>query len=150
MTATPPDFARPSHKQPAPPRKSPLSVAESPGFVSPGEQKDDSHLNPKSPISGRKDFIPWSSCRAHALGEANPLLAKNPNYLEMGATPARRQERWREFMLGEDPKGAAIARQDGVRGAADFRAATPMHRSRAAGRGRGRPRKMEAEGGISS
>jgi putative transposase len=89
---------------------------------------------------------PWSSCRAHALGEPNPLLAQNSYYLELGATPARRQERWREFLLDEDPKEAVIARQDGVVGEADFREATAMHRSRAAGRGRGRPRKTEVEG----
>jgi hypothetical protein len=66
--------------------------------------------------------------------------------LELSTDPTRRQERWREFLLGEDPKEAASARQVGVLGAADFREATAMQRSRAAGRGRGRPRKTGVEG----
>jgi putative transposase len=33
---------------------------------------------------------PWSSCRAHALGEVNDLVDDNPYYLELGAAPARR------------------------------------------------------------
>jgi putative transposase len=86
---------------------------------------------------------PWSSCRAQALGEANDLVDPNPYYLELGADPARRQQRWREFLLGEDPKEEAIRRQDWLVGDEGFRQEAAEHRSWPVGRGKGRPRKSD-------
>jgi putative transposase len=90
----------------------------------------------------------WSSCRAYALGEPDPLLADNPYYLELAATPERRQQLWQEFLLGEDAKEKAIAAGDWLVGATDFRKQTVEARGRPQGRGRGRPAK--ASGAFSS
>jgi hypothetical protein len=46
----------------------------------------------------------WSSCRAYALGEANELLSYKVWYQDLGSEAARRQERWRVFLLGDDSK----------------------------------------------
>jgi putative transposase len=54
----------------------------------------------------------WSSCPAYALGEPDPLLAENPWYQELGSTAAKRRRRWREFVLGEDPREEKIGRDD--------------------------------------
>jgi putative transposase len=81
----------------------------------------------------------WSSCRAYALGEANPLLATSPWYEELAADPRRRQVLWRDFLLGDDPKEAAVRRQDWVLGSAGFRRQMQRRAARPAPRLRGRP-----------
>ena len=48
----------------------------------------------------------WSSYRAHALGEADPLITPHPVYLALGATSDMRREAWR------DTCGASIAVED--------------------------------------
>src|SRR5438270_4268141 len=50
----------------------------------------------------------WSSCRAYALGQADPLLTLDPSYLEMSPDASRRQQLWREFLLGDDPREGKI------------------------------------------
>jgi putative transposase len=84
---------------------------------------------------------PWSSCRAQALGEANDLVDENPYYLELSADPTRRQERWRGFLLDDDPKEESIRNQDWVIGSEGFRQGATEHRSRPARRAKGRPKK---------
>ncbi|HEX9628344.1 MAG TPA: transposase [Acidiferrobacterales bacterium] len=44
---------------------------------------------------------PWSSCGAHALGRADPVVRDHAQYLTLGATPAERQARYRELCRRE-------------------------------------------------
>jgi putative transposase len=85
----------------------------------------------------------WSSCRAYALGEENPLLHYNEYnvwYRGLGATSEERQARWREFLLGDDPHEEEIRRGDWVEG--DGAKRRRMQQEGAwPGRRRGRPRK---------
>ncbi len=60
---------------------------------------------------------PWSSAAAYALGRADRLLAVNPWY-ERFAESAARQQRWREFLVGEDPPEEDVRRAEGVLGSA--------------------------------
>jgi putative transposase len=47
---------------------------------------------------------PWSSYRANALGQPDPLLVPHPLYLALGATDAARQAAYRElFETGMEP-----------------------------------------------
>jgi putative transposase len=64
---------------------------------------------------------PWSSCRAYACGEADPLLTEDPCYTELSPEPARRQQLWREFLCGDDPREGGIARGDWAVGDEGFR-----------------------------
>jgi putative transposase len=80
----------------------------------------------------------WSSCRAYALGEVDPLLATNASYLALGATPQRRQALWQAFLLGEDPKEAQVRRGDWVIGDEAFRARMQRPAARPQPRQRGR------------
>ena len=41
------------------------------------------------------EAYPWSSCRAHALGEASDWLVAHPLYLRLGRTPEERQAAYR-------------------------------------------------------
>jgi putative transposase len=82
----------------------------------------------------------WSSCRAYALGEPDPLLADHPWYRELGSTAAARQQRWREFLLGEDPREQEIRRGDWLIGEQGFRGRMHRPQARALPRRRGRPR----------
>jgi putative transposase len=63
----------------------------------------------------------WSSCRAYALGSADPLLADNPWYEELSPEAARRQHLWQAFLLGEDPKEERVRQADWVVGNETFR-----------------------------
>jgi hypothetical protein len=63
----------------------------------------------------------WSSCRAYALGEADPLLAHNPWYEALALEPARRCSLWRALLAGADPKEDAVRRGDWVIGGPDSR-----------------------------
>jgi putative transposase len=93
---------------------------------------------------------PWSSARAYALGEANPLLTESPEYLALAESPGRRQQLWREFLLGEDVREEEVRRGDWAIGDADFRRRVRLEQGRPAPRRRGRPPKAVAqEGGIS-
>jgi putative transposase len=88
---------------------------------------------------------PWSSCRAYALGVADPLLAENPWYLELGSEPAVRQQRWRQFLIGEDPREEVFRRSDWAAGDDDFAGRLRTSRGRPVPRRRGRPRKPKGE-----
>jgi len=82
----------------------------------------------------------WSSCPAHALGVADPLLSYNVWYQSLGSDAQERQQRWREFLLGDDPHEELVRRGDWVIGDEAYgrrlqrTAARPTRR-------RGRPRK---------
>ena len=80
----------------------------------------------------------WSSCRAYVLGEEDPLLAPNPSYLDLAATPKRRQALWQAFLLGEDPKEEEVRRGDWVIGDEAFRARMDHRAARPQPRQRGR------------
>ena len=64
-------------------------------------------------VAGPWDY-PWSSCRAYALGESDPLLWYNVWYQGLAAVSSLRQQRWREFLLGDDPQEAVVRRGDWV------------------------------------
>jgi putative transposase len=74
-------------------------------FKSPVIQ-DDEHLlivlryieaNPlRAKIVARAEDYPWSSYRAHALGEANDLLDNCSTFEELSPYPAVRQRKWAE------------------------------------------------------
>ena len=87
----------------------------------------------------------WSSARAYALGEADPLLAENPEYLALAEAPARRQQLWREFLLADDPREEVVRRGDWAIGDDHFRRRVLVAQGRPAPRRRGRPRKAGAE-----
>jgi putative transposase len=81
----------------------------------------------------------WSSCQAYACGEPNALLAPNPWYDELASTPAWRQELWRAFLMGDDPKEEVVWQEDWIIGSASFRRRLRRQRGRPAPRRRGRP-----------
>jgi putative transposase len=86
---------------------------------------------------------PWSSCPAYALGVADPLLSYNVWYQGLGGDPEARQGRWREFLLGDDPREAAVATADWVAGSDAERRRLYRPQARPARR-RGRPRQAPA------
>jgi putative transposase len=86
----------------------------------------------------------WSSCRAYALGETDPLLASNPWYEQLSPNPTRRQRLWREFLLGEDPKEETIQASEWAIGSEDFRRRLQRPASRPVPRDRGRPPKRQS------
>jgi putative transposase len=87
---------------------------------------------------------PWSSCRAYALGEANPLLSPNGWYQELSPEPARRQVLWRDFLTRGDPKEAIVRCGDWVIGDDAFRRELHQPKARPVPRSRGRPREVIA------
>lgn len=55
-------------------------------------------LNPvRAQLVAKPDEYRWSSYAAHALGRPDRILVQHPLYLCLGATPAARQEAWREI-----------------------------------------------------
>jgi putative transposase len=82
----------------------------------------------------------WSSCRAYALGVQDSLLSYNVWYRDLGPDAPRRQQRWREFLLGEDPHEEAIRGGDWIEGSEAYRRRMQRAEARPARR-RGRPRK---------
>src|SRR5262249_39626032 len=87
---------------------------------------------------------PWSSARAYALGGRDPLLADTPWYRELAEEAGRRQQLWREFLLGDDPREAAVRQGDWAVGDDAFRRRMRQEHGRPAPRRRGRPRKERA------
>ncbi|HLJ96596.1 MAG TPA: transposase [Gemmataceae bacterium] len=81
----------------------------------------------------------WSSCRAYALGESDALLTSNPWYEQLSIERARRQELWRQFLLGEDPKEEALHASEWAIGDEDFRRRLQRPAGRSVPRDRGRP-----------
>ena len=86
---------------------------------------------------------PWSSCRAYACGEADPLLTEDPCYTELSPDPARRRQLWREFLCGDDPREEAIARGGWAVGDDGFRGRMAQVLGRPLPRPRGRPPKAK-------
>jgi hypothetical protein len=82
----------------------------------------------------------WSSCPAYALGAANPLLSYNVWYQSLAADAAGRQQRWREFLLGDDPHEELARRGDWTVGDDSFRRRM-QHTAARPARRRGQPRK---------
>ena len=89
----------------------------------------------------------WSSARFYGLGVPDPLLADNPYYLELSPAEKQRRQKWREFLLGEDPKEEAFQQGDGAVGDEAFRLRAWQERGRPAPRCRGRPRKSAKPAG---
>jgi putative transposase len=90
----------------------------------------------------------WSSARAYALGQTDPLLAQNAEYLALAQDAVRRQELWREFLMKEDPVEEAVRREDWAIGDDDFRRGMLQQQGRPARRQRGRPPKRADATGI--
>jgi len=65
---------------------------------------------------------------------------------ELASEAQDRQERWRSFLLGEDPREQAVRRGDWVIGDDAFRLQVPQARGRPVPRGRGKPRKSSKPG----
>lgn len=84
----------------------------------------------------------WSIAAAYALGEADGLLATNPWYEALAATAAARRQRWRAFLVGEDPREDAVRRAEGWRGPEDLGSRIVDHHGRRVARRRGRPAKV--------
>jgi putative transposase len=103
----------------------------------------------RNPVEARLVALPWdyawSSARAYALGEANPLLADNPEYLALAPGAERRQRLWRALLRGADPKEEVVRRGDWALGSARFKARLLVSQGRPAPRRRGRPRKPRAD-----
>jgi putative transposase len=72
----------------------------------------------------------WSSCRAYALGEVDPLLSDNPHYRECSSEPGRRQARWRQFLTEADPNEAQVRDATWVLGEEAFRRRVAMQAGR--------------------
>ena len=89
----------------------------------------------------------WSSCRAYACGDVDPLLAENAYYLESGADDSSRQGHWREFLIQEDLKEPLIRRADWAVGDEPFPKQLQGLHGRAVQRRRGRPPKSRVERG---
>ncbi len=95
-------------------------------------------------LVGQPWDYPWSSARAYALGATDVLLAPNPWYEELAATPRQRQELWRQFLLGDDPREATVRQADWAIGDEAFRQRLQQRQGRPARRRRGRPLKQRA------
>ena len=129
-------------------------------FKSPAIEADAYLLNcgryvERNPVEAALAAMPWdyrwSSARAYALGEPDALLAPNPWYEALADEAGRRQARWREFLLGDDPQEAAVRGEDWVVGGTAFRRRMQRQQARPAPRGRGRPlRAAEQAGAFSS
>jgi putative transposase len=92
----------------------------------------------------------WSSHRANALGQANPLIQPHPIYLGLGPTPGQRLAAYRALFADGVPAAetesirSALQRQHPL-GSQQFRAAIEAQLGRRAGPGRiGRPRRAPA------
>ena len=90
----------------------------------------------------------WSSARVHATGAADPLVTESAGYHELASQAQDREERWRGFLLGEDPREQAVRRGDWVIGDDAFRLQVSEARGRPMPRGRGRPRKSSKPGQV--
>jgi len=90
----------------------------------------------------------WSSARVHATGAADPLVTECAEYHESASEAQDREERWRGFLLREDPREQAVRRGDWVIGDDAFRLQVSQARGRPAPRGRGRPRKSSKPGQV--
>ncbi|MEZ5522731.1 MAG: transposase [Dokdonella sp.] len=61
-------------------------------------------LNPvRARMVGRPEDHPWSSHRANAMGESNPLLTAHETYLSLGTDTCSRQQTYRAMFSGPIP-----------------------------------------------
>ena len=67
---------------------------------------------------------------------------------ELESEAQDREERWRSFLLGEDPREQAVRRGDSVIGDDAFRLQVSQARGRSVPRARGRPRKSSKPGQV--
>jgi len=75
------------------------------------------------------------------LGQTDSLLAANPWYERFAETAVIRQRRWREFLVGEDPREEEVRRAEGVLGPEAFGRRFADRHGRRVERRRGRPAK---------
>ena len=103
-------------------------------------------LNPvRAGLAGDPADYAWSSFRTYAQGLDNPLLALNPLYETLGATPRERQEYYRQFVHDGLRQSAPPPRDRyGLLGAATapVPALGELFRVPGMRRPRGRPRKI--------
>ena len=71
-----------------------------------------------------------------------PLLEENAEYLGPSHSPPRRQERWRAFLVGVDPREQVVRRGDWAIGDPGFRRWVLLEQGRAAPVRHGRPPKQ--------
>jgi ribosomal protein L34 len=74
--------------------------------------------------------------------EHGTLLGVNPYYQELAGDAPGRQQRWREFLLGEDLRKEMVRRGEWTVGDAAFRQRQATVQGRPALRRRGHPRKQ--------
>ena len=59
-------------------------------------------LNPvRARMVRQPERYPWSSYRAYAFGDPNPLLTENPLYATLGDMPAQRQAAYQQFVQAQ-------------------------------------------------
>ena len=75
---------------------------------------------------------------------ADALLAEHAEYLALSPDAERRQELWREFLLGDDPHEEEVRRDDWAIGSDDFRRRVVQLQGRPVPRRRGRSLKQAA------
>jgi putative transposase len=85
----------------------------------------------------------WSSCPAYAAGVADPRLCYNVWYRGLADDAALRQQRWREFLLGDDPHERVVRQGGWTIGDDGYRRRMQQAGARP-GRRRGRPLKPPA------
>ncbi len=88
--------------------------------------------------------LTWWRATATALGSGSCIA----EYHQLGSEAKDRQERWRSFLLGEDPREQAVRRGDWVIGDEAFRLQVSQARGRPMPRARGRPRKSSKPGQV--
>src|SRR5947209_20100816 len=81
---------------------------------------------------------------AYALVATDTLHSYNVWYRELAAHDEGRQRRWREFLLGDDPKEELVRQGDWLIGADNYRRRMQVPQARPTPRRRGRPRKPPA------
>jgi putative transposase len=83
----------------------------------------------------------WSSSRSYALGVPDALLDYNVWYQGLAADAQLCQQRWREFLLGDDPREEKVRGADWVLGEEGYKRRLTVPEARATRRRRGRPLK---------
>src|SRR5207244_12337982 len=79
-----------------------------------------------------------------ARARTDPWLSYNVWYRELAADDEGRQQLWREFLLGDDPKEELVRQGDWLIGEDNYRRRMQMPEARPTPRWRGRPRKPPA------
>ncbi|WP_374384680.1 transposase [Dongia sp.] len=74
-------------------------------------------LNPvRARMTRQPSAYPWSSYRAHATGEENPLLTDHPIYLALGRQPAARHQAYRQLFRAALPEDMVAALRHATQG----------------------------------